>query len=138
MEEAMLKIVLLLLSAGMNSNAIAKVELVEIGNGFGGDKVFIYPNTIKKSGSSVTMWDMFNSGSPQNLAGYSPYLSKVSQVQYDCEEKKMRTRFTNIYSEKDGKGARILAKDTSTLLDWQPVVAGTAHEALFEYACGKK
>jgi hypothetical protein len=137
MGEPMFKIVLMLLLTGMSSNAMAKGE-VEVGNGFGGDKVFAYPDTMKKAGSSVKLWDKFNSSTPQNLAGHSPYLSKVSQVQYDCEEKKMRTLYTNYYSEKDGKGAKIFFENTSTLLHWQQVVASTAHEALFEFACGKK
>lgn len=132
----MRKFILILLLAGVSSNA--KAEPVEIGSGFGGDRVFIYPATVKKAGSSVTMWDLLNASTPQNLPGYSPFLSKVSQVQYDCDEMKTRTLYTNIYSEKDGKGAKILFKDTSTLLDWQPVQSGTAQEALFKFACGKK
>jgi hypothetical protein len=130
------KVVLMMMLAGMSSNAMAKADPVEVGNGFGDDKVYAYPDTKKKSGSSVAMWDLFNSSKPQDLAGYSPYLSKVSQVQYDCEEKKFRTLYTNIYSEKDGKGTKILYKDTATLLNWQPVVSGTAHEALLKFACG--
>ena len=137
MEESMHKVVLLLLLTGISSNAMAKGE-VEVGNGFGGDKVFAYPASIKKVGGSARMWDLFNFGTPQKLDNYSPYLSKVSEVQYECEEKRMRTLYTNAYSEKDGKGAKVFYKDTTTLLNWQPVVAGTAHEALLEYACGKK
>jgi hypothetical protein len=136
-EESMHKVVLMLLLTGMSSNAMAKGE-VEVGNGFDGDKVFAYPGSIKKSGSSVKMWDLFNSSTPQNLPGHPPYLSKVTQVQYECEDRRMRTLYTNFYSEKDAKGAKILFKDTTTLLVWQPVVAGIAHEVLFDIACGKK
>jgi Surface-adhesin protein E len=137
MEEPMHKVVLMLLLTGMSSTAIAKGE-VEVGNGFGGDKVFAYPDSKKREGNSYKLWDMFNFSTPQNLAGHSPYMSKVSQVQYECEEKRMRTLYTNYYSEKDGRGAKVFFEKTSTLLHWQPIVAGTAHEALFEFACGKK
>ena len=51
------------------------------------------------------MWDLFNFSVPQKLAGYSPNLSMVSRVEYECEDKRMRTLYTNAYSEKDGKGA---------------------------------
>jgi len=134
----MRKFILMLLLAGVSSNAMAAAEPVEVGSGFGGDKVFVYPATIHKSGSSVTMWDLYNSSTPQNLPGLSPFLSKVSKVQYDCVEDKTRTLYTNVYSEKDGKGAKILSTDTSTLLNWLPVPPGTAQEALFKFACGKK
>jgi hypothetical protein len=82
---------ILMLLVGVSSNVMAKEEPVEVGSGFGGDKVFVYPATIKKSGNSVTMWDLLNASTPQNLPGFSPFLSKVSQVQYDCKEEKTRT-----------------------------------------------
>lgn len=134
----MRKFILMLLLAGVSSNAMAKEEPVEVGSGFGGDTVFAYPASIHKLGNSVKMWNLLNASTPQNLPGFSPFLSKVSQVQYDCVEEKMRTLFTNVYSEKDGKGVKILSNDTSTLLEWKPVPSGTAHEALFKFACGKK
>jgi hypothetical protein len=136
----MRKFILMLLLAGVSSNAMAaeEADAVEIGNGFGGDRVYAYPASIKKAGSDVKMWDLLNAGTPQNLPGYSPYLSKVTQVQYSCADMRTRTLYTNFWSQKDGKGAKILYKDTSTVLDWQPVQPGTAQEALFKFACGKK
>jgi hypothetical protein len=134
----MRKFILMLLLAGVSSNAMAEAEAVEIGNGFGGDRIYAYPASIKKAGGDVKMWDLLNASTPQNLPGYSPYLSKVAQVQYACADMRMRTLYTNFWSQKDGKGAKILYKDTSTLLDWQPVQPGTAQEALFNFACGKK
>jgi hypothetical protein len=135
----MRKFILMLLWAGLGSKAMAEeTPPVEVGSGFGGDRVFAYSTTIKKAGSEVKMWDLLNANTPQNLPGYSPYLSKVSQVQYACEDMRTRTLYTNFWSQKDGKGAKILYKDTSTLLDWQPVQPGTAQEALFKFACGKK
>ena len=41
----MRKFILMLLLAGVSSNA--KAEPVEIGNGFGGDRLFVYPATVK-------------------------------------------------------------------------------------------
>jgi hypothetical protein len=136
----MRKFTLMLLLAGVSSNAMAaeQAEPVEVGNGFGGDRIFAYPATIKKAGSDVKMWDLLNASTPQDLPGYSPYLSKVTQVQYACEDMRTRTLYTNFYSQKDGTGAKILFKNTSSLLDWQPVQPGTAQEALFKFACGKK
>ena len=140
----MRKFILVILLACVSINAMAEtkakveVEAVEVGNGFGDFRVFAYPSSIKKLGGDVTMWDLFNASTPQNLPGHSPFLSKVSQVQYSCEKMRMRTLYTNIWSLKDGKGAKILFKDTTNLLEWKPVQPGTAHEALFNFACGKR
>lgn len=134
----MRKFILMSLLAGVSSNAMADGTPVEIGSGFGDGRVFAYPSTIKKAGSDVTMWDQLNASTPQDLPGHSPYLSKTSLVQYACEDLRTRTLYQNFWSQKDATGARILQTDTATLLDWKPVQPGTAQEALFKFACGKK
>ena len=134
----MRKLILMLLLAGVSSNAMAEDKPVEIGSGFGADRIFAYPTMIKKVGSDVKMWDLLNASTPQDLPGHSPYLSKTSLVQYACEDLRTRTLYQNFWSQKDATGVRILQTDTATLLNWQPVQPGTAQEALFKFACGKK
>ena len=135
--------ILMVLLTGISSGAMAEqkgnpTEAVEVGNGFNGDRVFAYPSSIKKAGSEVKMWDLFNSATPQALPGHAPYLSKVTQVQYRCTSGTMRTLYTNIYSKPDGKGNKILFTDTTILLEWTPVAPGSAYEALLKFACEKK
>jgi len=134
----MRNLVLMFFLAGMSCNVMAKDETVEVGKGFGGNRAFAYTDSIHKLGGDVIMWDLLNANTPQNLSGHSPYLSMVSQVQYSCEKKRTRTLYTNYWSQKDGKGDKILFIDNSTLLDWKPVQPGTAQEALFKFACDKK
>jgi hypothetical protein len=136
----MRKFILMFLLAGVSSNAMAaeEAETVEIGNGFGNDRVYAYPATKKRAGSDIRMWDLLNANTPQDLPGYSPYLSKLSEVQYACADMRTRILYANYWSQKDGKGVKILFKDTTTLLDWKPVQPGTAQEALFKFACSKK
>ena len=131
-------LVLMFFLAGMSCNVMAKDETVEVGKGFGGNRAFAYTDSMHKLGGDVIMWDLLNASTPQNLSGHSPYLSMVSQVQYSCEKKRTRTLFINYWSQKDGKGDKILFVDNSTLLDWKPVQSGTAQEALFKFACDKK
>ena len=132
------KVILMLLLAVVSSNVMAQDEKVEVGSGFGGERAFAYTTTMHKLGGDVIMWDLLNASTPQNLSGHSPYLSKVSQVQYSCEKKRTRTLYMNYWSKKDGSGDKILYVDNTILLDWEPVQPGTAQEALFKFACDKK
>ena len=126
----------MLLLAGLSNNAMA--EMIEIGKGTDGEVVSVDPITAHKIGSTATMWGRISFSKPQKFPGRPDYLSKLTQVQYDCPGKLTRTLYTNYFSEKDGKGKKIFFEDTSTLLKWNRVSPGSVPEILFKYVCDKK
>lgn len=131
----MQKFILMLLLAGLNNHVMA--EMIEIGKGSDGEVVSADPATTHKIGTTAIMWGQLTYSKPQKFPGHPDFMSKLTQVQYDCPKKLTRTVYTNYFAEKDGKGKKIFFRNSATLLKWDPVLPGTVYEAMFKFACDK-
>jgi hypothetical protein len=100
------------------------------------DNLILYtdPVTIRKSGSMVKMWNLYDFKTNQVNAGYQ-YMSSMEQKEYDCKEEQVRILYFSWHSENMAQGKVIFS---SVDLVWTPVAPSTINEALWKIACGKK
>lgn len=98
---------------------------------------FVYADsaTIRKTGSLVKMWHMYDFSEGQQSAGI-PYLSIKAQMEYDCKSEQRRRIFEAVFSENMGNGTQGIANNTPKS-EWEPVMPGTMGESLWKFACVK-
>ncbi len=128
----MRKTILMLLLALASGNATAK--WVRVGST---DNLVSYadPDTIRKSGAMVRMWDMFDCKSVELCSG-KPYLSSKERYEYDCKEERGRMLLFSNHAGKMGRG-KIVESDAKPDV-WMPIPRGSVRETMRKFACGKK
>jgi hypothetical protein len=131
----MRKTILMLLLAGMSSNAMA--ELVEIG-GYGGLTIYTDPSNIHKEGNMVRMWNVYNYYTAQRGPGGGIYSSIEQQEEFDCREKKMRTLYFSYRSGSMGEGEPVYSKSFSDDTRWDSIEPDSKGERLLIFACREK
>ena len=94
------------------------------------------PAGIRHADSPVKMWDLLDFRAAQSRPYGAPYLSQKTLQEYDCKEQRTRKIDLLRYSENMGGGE--VAYTDSDLGKWEPVPAGAASRALWEFACGKR
>ncbi len=80
----------------------AWAEWVAVG---GNDRYIFYvdPNTIRKNGSMVKMWNLFDHVNAQvDESSGKTYFSMKAQVEYDCQDERTRTLAESYHSGKMG------------------------------------
>ena len=123
-------ILLVVLVIGSNS---AFARWVEIGSN---DALISYANpaTIRKSGSKVKMWSVFDYKTAQGSD--RPYISAKALDEYDCKEEQTRTLSLSLHSENMGNGDVVsVITDTS---QWMPVSPDSIGEIHWKFACKKR
>lgn len=129
----MCKTILMMFLAVVSSSAMAEwVRIYETDN----FNTYVDPDTIRKSGHKVKMWNIFDYKTPQDEADGKKYSSTTHLEQYDCKEIQLRVLATADYSGTLGKGDPILF--SNNIDEWMPIPPNTVAESLFKYACGKK
>lgn len=123
----------MMLLAVVSSSAWA--EWVELG---GNDTATTYVDaaTIRKVGDMVKMWSLFDLKPPRDAGQNKPYMSMMTQDEYDCKEERSRALSMNFYSGSMGRGG--LIHTDSDPGKWSPIVPGSAQTHLWEFACGKR
>jgi hypothetical protein len=123
-------IILLLLSS-----VPAHAEWVAIGTT---DNATVYadPDTIRRKGNLVAMWQLYDYKTVQTVAGNS-HLSSKLQAQYDCLEERDRRLASTWFSGNMGNG-NVVFFNNSDEGKWSPVAPQTVGNVLWKVACAKK
>jgi hypothetical protein len=99
-----------------------------------GITTYMYPSTIHGPGKLAHMWSLINYKSPQtNSASSLPFMSKKSEIEYDCEKAKWRMLSSAFHTDPMGNGETVFRESEST--QWQPVTPNSESEILWKAAC---
>ena len=105
--------------------------------------VYVDPDTIRREGSLVTMWQLIDFKWMQGNAGMGPlgfgphrFLSTKTHKEFDCAEKRLRLLAFTEFSRRMGTG--IAANGYVDTGNWLPVEPESINQALWEVACGKE
>jgi hypothetical protein len=85
------------------ANASAAAEWVRVGVN-GSTTSYADPATVRKAGNTATMSDLLDFTTAQSRPYGTPYLSQVTQQEYDCTDRRARTIDLRRYSENMAKG----------------------------------
>ena len=124
-------ITLLVLSSGP-----AYAEWVAIG---GNDQIgmttYVNPDTIRRKGDLVKVWQLNNFKTVQTADGNS-FLSTKKQREFSCAEERTRILAATQFSGNMGNGTVVSVNSNEQ--QWEPVVPESIGQTLWEFACGKK
>jgi len=105
--------------------------------------VYFDPDTIRREGHLVTIWQLTDYKSVQGNVGLgrfgvdpSRFVSTKTHKQFDCVEKRLRLLAYMEFLRHMGTGRRndgYVDKD-----NWLPVEPESINQALWEIACGKE
>ena len=126
----LLLITLLVLSSGP-----AYAEWVLIDENDRGMSTYVDPDTIRRKGDLVKIWQMFDEKIADTIRGRS-FLSLRAQAEYDCTEERARSLALSYHSGNMGGGETVYT--TSDIGKWAPVAPGTIAQALWTFACRKQ
>jgi hypothetical protein len=105
--------------------------------------VYVDPDSIRREGNLVTMWQLIDFKSMQGNAGMGPFgfgpnrfLSTKTHKQFDCAGKRLRLLAFTEFSR--GMGAGIPANGYVDNSNWLPVEPESINQALWDVACGKE
>jgi len=132
----MKRLALALMLAVMSGSAAAGWE--RVGGKKEGREIYAYVDrsTIEKSGSMAKMWVLVNYKTAQSdPPDLKPFLSSKAQLEYDCEDKRIRTLTYSFHSARSGGGSVVYTNPVPD--EWQSVSPDTMGETLWKVACGK-
>lgn len=99
--------------------------------------VYVDPDSIRREGDLVTMWQLIDFKWMQGSArGPTRFMSTETQKQFDCAEKRVRLLAFTEFSRRMGTG--IPAEGYVSRGNWAPVEPGSINHALWEVGCGKE
>jgi surface-adhesin protein E len=130
----MRKNILMMLLIVVSSSAAA--EWVKVGRIENVTTAFADPATIRRNGDMVKMWGLLDFKAPNVLVENKPYMSMMTQVEYDCKEEQARTLSIYFYSKNMGEGEVVDIASHSG--KWVPAPPGSIAESLWKFACGKQ
>jgi len=125
---------LLVLSSGP-----AYAEWVAIENQYqspGRQTVYVDPDTIRREGHLVTMWQLIDFKTMQGGRSPSRFSSTTVQKEFDCAEKRLRLLALTDFWGNMGTG-----EPTDGYVDernWIPVAPDSMNQALWNFACRKQ
>ena len=98
--------------------------------------VYVDPDTIRREGNVVTLWQLMDFKSTQGNRSPSRFLSTKTQMQFDCAEKRLRLLAFTEFSRNMGAG--IPNDGYVDTCNWVPVEPDSMNQTLWEVACGKE
>ena len=124
-------ITLLLLSSG----PVYAEWVLTSGNDDAGLTVYVDPDTIRRKGNLVKMWQLYDYKTVQTVAGDS-LLSIKRYNEYDCTEERTRMLAYTWFSGNMGRGKVVYS--TPDEQQWEPVIPPSINRTLWNVACSKK
>lgn len=121
----------LVLVFGLLGSLDARAEWTQLGGGDGGDS-YADDATIRRRGNMIKMWSLFDFHSTQ-LLGTKPYLSTMTQFEYDCGEERYRLLAYVMHAGHMGYGDTV--SSNSDPGGWSPVPPGSIGETLWNHVC---
>lgn len=101
--------------------------------------IYVDRNTIRKTGTTIKMWNLRNYKSLQNTVGSEPYWSKKIRDEYDCNEESYRMLYFSDHTEKMGLGVVAYVGDLSDQeKKWTLIPPGSVIETVFKVACSRE
>lgn len=100
-----------------------------------GMTTYANPDTIRRKGDRVKMWELFDFKTAEHVAGKS-HLSFKMQNEYDCTEARTRRLAGTFFSGNMGRGKVVYSNATKD--KWGPVPPGSVNQDLWKLACSKK
>lgn len=104
-------------------------QLAEIGT------VYVDPDTIRRKGNLVKMWQLNDFKTMQGGRSPSRFSSTKIHKEFDCAEERLRLLALTDFWGNMGTG-----EPTDAYIDggnWVPVEPGTVGQVLWKFACGK-
>jgi hypothetical protein len=98
--------------------------------------VYIDPDTIRREGNLVTMWQLIDFKTMQGNRSPTRFLSTKTHKQFDCAERRLRVLAFTEFSRRMATG--IPADGYVDTGNWIPVEPDSINHALWEVACGKE
>lgn len=109
----------------------------EIAESSDGSKFYVDPDTIRKNGHRVKVWELVDSKTVAYSKSDKPsYLSIKLQHEYDCKEEQYRSLALSYHSGNMGSG-KVSDSDADTT-KWEPVPPRSMAETMWKFACGIK
>jgi hypothetical protein len=109
----------------------------------GRQTVYVEPDTIRREGNLVTIWQLIDfkwmqGNQGMGRLGFGPhrFFSTKTHKQFDCAEKRLRLLAFTEFSQHMGTG--ISANGYVDKDKWIPVEPESISQALWEVACGKE
>jgi len=109
----------------------------------GRQTVYVEPDTIRREGNLVTIWQLIDfkwmqGNQGMGRLGFGPhrFFSTKTHKQFDCAEKRLRLLAFTEFSQHMGTG--ISANGYVDKDNWLPVEPESISQALWEVACGKE
>ena len=97
--------------------------------------VYVDPDTIRRKGNLVKMWQLYDYKTIQTVAGDS-LLSIKRYNEYDCTEERTRMLAYTWFSGNMGSGKVVYS--TPDEQQWEPVIPRSINRTLWKVACSKK
>jgi hypothetical protein len=97
--------------------------------------VYVDPDTIRRKGDLVKMWQLYDYKTVQTVAGDS-LLSFKRYNEYDCTEERTRMLAYTWFSGNMASGRVVYS--TPDEQQWEQVVPRSINRALWKVACSKK
>ncbi len=130
----MRKAILAIVLAAVSASAVA--EWVWAGD-TSNAAIYFDPGTISRTGDIANMGVLHNLKTPVlSETNGIHYASQKLQSEYDCREEQWRMLYFYWYSGTMGAGKMV--EYHADAFKWNPVPSGSAAEALWRLACGKK
>lgn len=104
-------------------------------NDLTGLTIYIDPDTIRRNGDLVTLWQLYDYKALQTVAGNS-FLSSKAQRQFDCRNQRTKLLAFTHFTGNMGSGNRVIS-DTDEA-EWKSVAPGSVGHVLWRFACSKK
>ena len=98
--------------------------------------VYVDPDTIRREGNLVTMWQLIGFKTRQGNRSPGRFLSTKTHKQIDRAEERLRLLAFTEFSRRMGTG--IAANGYVDKDNWLPVKPDSINHALWEVACGKE
>ena len=127
------KVILVILLAVMSGSAMA--EWILISPATDGSGVYADPTTIRKSGSVVKMWELYDLSTAHEINSKKKLMSTKVQSEWDCKEERKRNLYLTGYAESMGKGELLISGNSDK--EWIPIIPGSMDALVWKYACGE-
>jgi hypothetical protein len=97
--------------------------------------VYVDPDSIRRKGNLVKMWQLYDYKTVQTVAGDS-LLSIKRYNEFDCTEERTRMRAYTWFAGNMATGKVVYS--TTDEQQWEPVVSRSINHTLWKVACSKK
>lgn len=109
---------------------------VKVGASDDGMTLYVDPDTIRRNGNLVKMWQLYDLTTIRRTGAGDSYLSSKNQHEFDCVEERIRTLAFTWFSGNMGHGNAVFT--VSDEQKWEPISPESAAQTLWNIVCNKK